>query len=263
MVAPRDDSGGSTAGMDAHMHATGGPDRGIAVERTAGWSGVLSRVSWGAVFAGVVIATALQLVLTVLGAAIGLTALDGQDSGKAFGIGAGIWAVLVPLATLFLGGMTAGRLAGVRDKFEGFMHGALVWSVSLLMAAWLLGTGASRLIGSTLNLAGNVAGGAASTAGQVASRSDIDQGDLSQARERARQEAAERGITGDSVRSRVAEVRESAGEVADQAQGIAAGSAWLALLGLGLSLAAAVLGARKAVPREATVRTTTTTRPIA
>lgn len=247
------------AGMDSSAHAHGAPglDRTVAVERTVGWPGALSRVSWGAVFAGVVIATALQLVLTVLGAAIGLTALDGQDSGRAFGIGTAIWALLVPLATLFVGGMTAGRLAAVRDNFDGFMHGALVWSVSLLMAAWLLGTGASRLIGTTLNLAGNVAGSATSAAGQVASRSDVDRGALEEARARARQEAAERGITADSVQSRVAEVRESAGEVADQAQGVAAGGAWLALLALGLSLAAAVLGARRAVPKHTEVRTAT------
>src|SRR5215218_11177854 len=99
------------------------------VERGTGLPGALSRVSWGAVFAGLVIATALQVVLTVLGAAVGLTALDGPDSGRAFGIGTAIWALLVPLVTLFIGGMTAGRLAAVRDSLESFMHGALVWAL--------------------------------------------------------------------------------------------------------------------------------------
>jgi hypothetical protein len=214
-----------------------------------GYAGVLSRVSWGAVFAGLVLATALQVVLTVLGAAIGLTALDGADSGKAFGVGAGIWALLVPLITLFVGGMTAGRLANVRDRADGFIHGALVWGLSLLLATYLLGTGASRILGGTLSLAGNLTGGAVSAASNVASRSDLDAGDVQSARARAEAEARERGVTQQDVQNKVAEVRESAGEVADKAQSVAAGGAWLALLALGLSLAAAAFGALRGVPR--------------
>ena len=217
-------------------------------ERVAVLPGVLSRVSWGAVFAGLVIATALQVVLTVLGAAIGLTALGGDDSGKAFGIGAGIWALLVPLITLFVGGMTAGRLANVRTRGDGFMHGALVWGTSLLLATWLLGTGASKILGGTLNLAGDITGSAVSAAGNVASRTDIDGGDLQAARDRAEAEARSRGLTEQEVQAQIAEVRERGGEIADEAQGVAAGSAWLALLALGLSFAAAAFGALRGVP---------------
>jgi len=227
---------------------------GTTTERTIARVSVLSRVSWGAVFAGLVIATALQVVLTVLGAAIGLTALDGADSGRAFGVGAGIWALLVPLVTLFVGGLTAGRLANVRDRADGFIHGALVWGLSLLLATYLLGTGASRVLGGTLNLAGNLTGGAVSAAGSVASRPDLDADDVQDARTRAAAEARERGVTEQDVENKVAEVRESAGEVADKAQAVAAGGAWLALLALGLSLAAAAFGAMRGVlPHEVRV----------
>jgi hypothetical protein len=250
------------AHIESQPYAAAPGERIVAVDHTTTRTGLHSRVSWGAVFAGVVIATALQLVLTVLGAAIGLTALDGEDSGKAFGIGAGLWALLVPLITLFVGGMTAGRLANVREKGDAFLHGALVWGVSLLLAAWLLGTGASRLIGSTLNLAGNVAGGAANAAGQVASRSDVNAADVQGADDRLRQEAAQRGVTEGEAQQRADSLRQQAGQVADKAQGVAAGGAWLALLALGLSLAAAALGATRAVPKHhATVTTTTTHRP--
>lgn len=202
-------------------------------------------MSWGAIFAGLVMATALQITLTVLGAAIGLTALEGKDSGKAFGIGAGIWALLVPLVTLFVGGMTAGRLATTRDGKESFIHGALVWALSLLLATWLIGTGASRLIGGTLNLAGNIGSSAVGAAGEIASRPGLDVSDVQGAASRARSEAAERGITEQAVRERAAQARQRAGEAADTAQGVAAGSAWLVLLALALSLGAAVLGARR------------------
>lgn len=224
------------------MATVGIPEYGTAPDRT-GLAGAFSRVSWGAVFAGLVIATALQVVLTVLGAAIGLTALDGPDSGKAFGIGAGIWALLVPLVTLFVGGMTAGHLANVRDRTDGFLHGALVWGLSLLLATWLLGTGASRILGGTLNLAGNITGSAVSAAGSVASRTDVDGADLQSARARVEAEARARGVSEQEVQAQISRVQESAGEVADQAQSVAAGGAWLALLALGLSLGAAAFGA--------------------
>ena len=51
-----------------------------------------TRLSWGAIFAGVVIAVAIQLVLGILGTGIGLTMVDpveGTTPGAAgFGIGA-------------------------------------------------------------------------------------------------------------------------------------------------------------------------------
>jgi len=234
---------------DVGMHDYG--TTGSAADRSTGLSGALSRVNWGAVFAGLVIATALQVVLAVLGAAIGLTALDGGDSGRAFGIGTGIWALLVPVVTLFVGGMIAGRLANVRDRADGFIHGALVWGLSLLLATYLLGTGASRILGGMLNLAGNLTGGAVAAAGSVASRSDVDTNAVEQARARAEAAARERGVTEQDVRGKAAEVRESAGEVADTAQAVAAGGAWLALLALALSLAAAAFGAIRGVPRAA------------
>lgn len=208
--------------------------------------GVLSRISWGAVFAGLAIATALQITLTVLGAAIGLTALDGPDSGKAFGIGAAVWALLVPLLTLYVGGATAGREANVRDRGDAFMHGALVWAMSVLLATWMIGSGASRVLGGTLSFAGNVTGSAVSAAGQVASRSDLDPADAQRAANQARREGVG-GVTEQDVRNQAAQAREQVGQVADKAQGVAAGGAWAALLAMGLSFAAAVFGARRAV----------------
>jgi hypothetical protein len=222
-------------------------EQGLGVDRGAGIAGAFSRVRWGAVFAGLVVATALQVVLTVLGAAIGLTALDGPDSARSFGIGTAIWALLVPLVTLFIGGKTAGHLANVRDRVDGFLHGTLVWGLSLLMATYLLGTGASRVLGGTLNLAGNITGTAVSAAGNVAAGQDVDAGALQSARARIESEARARGLSEAEVQAQVARVQESAGEVADKAQSVAASGAWLALLALGLSLAAAAFGALRGV----------------
>lgn len=218
-----------------HLHTPGAATV-AGAQRTA----AMHHVSWGAIFAGLVMAVALQITLTVLGAAIGLTALDGADSGRAFGIGAAIWAVLVPLVTLYVGGMVAGRTAHLHSNRDALLHGALVWAMSLLLAAWLLGTGASRILGSTLNFVGNTASGALAGAGAAASRSDITP-------EAARNAAADAGLTQEQAQQRVDQAQTQAARAADQVQGAAAGSAWAALLALALSLLAAVFGSRSTV----------------
>lgn len=67
-----------------------------------------TRLSWGAVFAGVVIAVAVQLVLGILGAGIGLSMVDpveGTTPGAAgFGIGAGIYWLITTVVALGAGG---------------------------------------------------------------------------------------------------------------------------------------------------------------
>ena len=111
-----------------------------------------TRLSWGAVFAGVVIAVAVQLVLGILGAGIGLTMVDpveGTTPGAAgFGIGAGIFWLITTVIALGAGGYAAARVAGVHDRFDALVHGLVVWGVTLILTltrwstAW--SCGASR-----------------------------------------------------------------------------------------------------------------------
>jgi hypothetical protein len=53
---------------------------------------VRSRISWGAIFAGAVIALAIYLVLTVLGAAVGLSLTNTTVRGSTLWWSAVIWA---------------------------------------------------------------------------------------------------------------------------------------------------------------------------
>lgn len=150
---------------------TGSAD--IPIERvgTAGGDVVTRtgfRLSWGAVLAGLAIATALQIVLTLFGTAIGLAAYD-PGGEKALGIGTGVWALISGLIALFLGGSTVGRLAGRLSRVDGFLHGVLLWALSTLLTLWLITRGIGAVIGGTLGVVGktvgvvgNVAGGAVS-----------------------------------------------------------------------------------------------------
>ncbi len=95
--------------------------------------GPIKRISWAAVFGGVILAMVVQVLLSMLGTGIGLSALDplqaqGTPSVGAFGIGAAIWWVISSLVALFIGGWVAGHLAGVPRSLDGALHGLLAWA---------------------------------------------------------------------------------------------------------------------------------------
>jgi hypothetical protein len=92
----------------------------------------ISRISWGAIFAGTVVAFVAQILFTLLGFAIGLTIAEpvtGQAPWEGVGIGAGIWWVVTALISLFLGGWAAGRLAGMPLRQDAMLHGVVVWGL--------------------------------------------------------------------------------------------------------------------------------------
>ncbi|MET0269053.1 MAG: hypothetical protein ABW173_01375, partial [Sphingomonas sp.] len=145
-----------------------------------------TRLSWGSIFAGVVIAIAVQLVLGILGAGIGLTMVDpveGTTPGAAgFGIGAGIYWLITTIVALGAGGYAAARVAGVHERFDALVHGLVVWGVTLILTLYLLTSAVGGIIGGAFRTVGNVAGVAGATVGaaapQAASVAGIDAGDV-------------------------------------------------------------------------------------
>jgi len=126
----------------------------------------LPRVSWGAVFTGVVISLVIYLVMSVLGTAIGaslLNPLSQPDPTRGFGLGSGIWLILTTVTSVFGGAYFAGRCAPVL----GWLHGLLAWAVMILFVVFEMAT----LIGGAVSVAGNVAS-AGATAGAAASQSN-------------------------------------------------------------------------------------------
>ncbi|MEH3105384.1 MAG: hypothetical protein PGN12_15970 [Sphingomonas phyllosphaerae] len=130
------------------------------------------RVSWGAIFAGVVIAVAVQLLLGILGTGIGLSMVDpveGTTPGAAgFGIAAGIYWLITTIVALGSGGYAAARLSGVTEKFDALSHGLVVWGVTLILTLYLLTSAVGGIIGGAFRTVGSVAGAAGATVGAVA-----------------------------------------------------------------------------------------------
>jgi hypothetical protein len=120
------------------------------------------RISWGAVFAGVVLSLIAGLVLNMLGAGIGASALAPlkyQNPLQGFGFATGAWLLVASVISTVIGAYLAGRCA----PLLGWLHGILTWGVMTLLVVYM----ALSLAGSALSAAGNAAAVGATLAGQA------------------------------------------------------------------------------------------------
>ncbi len=110
----------------------------------------VSRISWGAIFAGTLTALAVVTMLNLLGLGIGLSTIDPMtenDPLQGLGTGALIWFGLSNLVALFVGGMVAGRMSGYTSTSDGGLHGFLSWALFALISFFLM----TSVIGSIVN----------------------------------------------------------------------------------------------------------------
>jgi len=103
-------------------------------------AGVRSRISWGAIIAGSVLALALYFLLTLLGGAVGFSVSD-KFEGRNIGIAAAVYAIVVTALCLFVGGYVASQLTTGENKREAAMFGLLVWATVFAMLLWLMASG--------------------------------------------------------------------------------------------------------------------------
>jgi hypothetical protein len=143
----------SRTGYSAGAATASGPIAGVEV------IGARRRISWGAIFAGVIVVLAVQLLLSMLGLGIGLSFVNPAEGTSPnpgrIGLGAGIWWGVSYLIALFVGGYVAGRLAGALLSWDGALHGILAWAFTLLVTFYLLGTAIGSVIGGAFSVVGN------------------------------------------------------------------------------------------------------------
>jgi len=136
---------------------------------------VRSRVSWGAIAAGAMIALSIYIVMTLLGVALGIeAAVRGTDTH--LGAGAAIYSILTLLLAMFFGGWATSRLAVGESKLEAVLYGLILWGTLFLGMIWLLSAGIRAGFGGMVGLA---SGAYSADEGRV----DVDRvaGDLKQA----------------------------------------------------------------------------------
>ena len=158
------------------------------------------RTSWGAIFAGALVALMVTFLLNLLFAGIGLTSFDPATSNnplEGFGTASIIAVVVINVISLFLGGMVTGRLAGSPRRGDAVIHGILTWSVLTIGTVLLLTSALGRIVGGVAGLVGNTLSSV--TQGAVAAAPD------------AANAAQNSGLTVDGVQDRVNQFLSDAG----------------------------------------------------
>lgn len=118
------------------------------------------RVRWGPILAGLVVAISTQLVLSGIGAAIGLTGIANSGAPRSDAVGTGtavgIWSIVSLLIALFLGGWITARACGPMTRSTALLNGAILWATTLAISAWLLSSGVSGAFGVVASNAGEI-----------------------------------------------------------------------------------------------------------
>jgi hypothetical protein len=99
-----------------------------------------TRVSWGAVFAGAILALAIGLLCGTLGAAVGISVHDRTSVDKLM-TGSMAWAYITTFIALFVGGLVTTLLTVGEDKTEAVLHGVLMWALLIGILLSLAGMG--------------------------------------------------------------------------------------------------------------------------
>ena len=237
------------------------------------------RVSWGGIWGGVLVALAALLLLTSLGLAVGVSAVNPTDAdAESVGIGAAVWSAASLLIALYVGGMVATRIGATHDRSTSLFEGVLVWIVSVLLIAYMAGAGIGLLATGAFKLVG----GASQAIGAIATGEapDLSQGNVDQIVQRLRDArtaqvlASATGMQEEDVRKQLAQIADKAdaarsnpaqvaadvresvrnmvdrarnegrlAQAAEQAKPGATKAAWVTFAALLLSLLAAVFGA--------------------
>ncbi|HET6572230.1 MAG TPA: hypothetical protein VFG68_01400 [Fimbriiglobus sp.] len=128
-------------------------DRGVSVgiEDVAG---LKSRVSWGAVIGGSLIALAVYLILGLFFAGVGLSLTEaGVRAGTASWI-AVVANVISLIVAMFVGGWVTTQLTAGETRQEAWIHGVLTWGVVTAVAVFMvtqsLQGGYNALLGAAL-----------------------------------------------------------------------------------------------------------------
>lgn len=140
-VVERPREGGSLVAGDDYWNTGTLPDR--------------TQLKWGPIWAGLLTALGLFVLMTLAAIAVGLQAAPGTDEGDAAMV-AGIVTGLIALIAFFIGGFVSSWSANLSDNGRSLLNGFLVWALFLVLLMILAAFGAGSIFGAATNLLGDV-----------------------------------------------------------------------------------------------------------
>lgn len=147
--------------------------------------GVTSAVAWPAIIAGAFTASAVSLILLLLGSGMGLASVSPWSGAGVttvtFTVATAIWLIIMQWVSSGLGGYLTGRLrsrwANMHSDevfFRDTAHGFLAWALATIITAAFLASAAASVIGSSMNAVTAATAAAAAGAGYGAVQSSGD-----------------------------------------------------------------------------------------
>jgi hypothetical protein len=112
------------------------------------WS-VNSRVSWGAVLAGGVVALAIYFLMSLLGVALGMTFSD-RFTPEQLGTVAAYYTFAALIVCMFIGGWVSTRCTAGEFRSEAALYGVIVWAVTSALLIPLTALGIGTGVGTVL-----------------------------------------------------------------------------------------------------------------
>jgi hypothetical protein len=103
--------------------------------------GVESRVSWSAILAGTVIALSCFMALTFFFSALGITMTDAGVRDRAIEVGALVAAIVTIIISLFIGGWVAAQMTVGENQREAILYGILTWGAVSIVSLGMVGMG--------------------------------------------------------------------------------------------------------------------------
>jgi len=99
-------------------------------------SAMRSRVDWGAIWAGAFTFIGIWSVFGLLGAAIFASAANPAAARPITGMGwgMGIWAIVLTIIAMYVGGRVTGGLASIASRRHGLVHGLAMFGLSVAAA---------------------------------------------------------------------------------------------------------------------------------
>jgi hypothetical protein len=109
------------------------------------------RTDWGAIWGGVFTFAAIWSVFGVLGMAIFASAANPRAAQPVTGmsVGMGIWAIVLTIIAMYVAGRETGRLAAVTNRHDGWIHGMIMFGLSVVASLVLTILAGATLTGGT------------------------------------------------------------------------------------------------------------------
>lgn len=87
--------------------------------------------NWGAVWAGVFTFIAIWSTFEMLGIAI-FSSSASTGTGSGIDVGTAIWTIILSLIAMYIAGRATGHFAPVTDRYEGLIHGMMMFGLSVV-----------------------------------------------------------------------------------------------------------------------------------